>query len=105
MGRIVADIQEVPDSISCVLEKIKELAGLIQWDPEPGALSDDVENGRIETTAVFCPRCGALPSTAAVQLTYQDGEPITLHFWCLKRHAWRWNHIEGRVVEPEKWQL
>lgn len=75
--------------------------GWLDWSPEQAADAQDV--------ALFdvCPSCRqhhVLASTIAMQMTYQRDEPVTLHLWCIKGHAWRWNAIEGRVIEPAKWQ-
>lgn len=70
----------------------------LSWEPTQCAAEGEA--------ALFdlCPDCGVLASTVAVQLTYYAQEPHTLHMWCLRGHAWRWNEIEGHIRQDGKWQ-
>lgn len=92
---------DIPEQLGEIINQTQTTDDLFQWEPRPGMLG--VGDSTI-TEAAHCPRCKAEASTFAIQLTYQVGEPDTLHMWCLKGHAWRWNQIEGRVAEPDRWQ-
>lgn len=93
---------EVPSELPEIVERsIKERIATLEqmaWEPEQAANDGD--------RVLFdkCPECGVLASTIAVQLTYYHMEPTTLHMWCLRGHAWKWNEIEGRRMEHPKWQ-
>lgn len=86
-------ITELPDSVRERIEQRVAESVLFAWEPSQAATEG--EHTQFDT----CPTCGVLASTVAVQLTYYSQEPYTVHMWCLKGHAWRWNEFEGRIVQ------
>lgn len=82
----------LPVGLGLRIKAVQKTLDQIEWSPVQVLNLDDLAIPEV------CPRCGKQASTVAQQLTYQHGEMPTLLFWCLSRHAWKWNSFEGRVI-------
>lgn len=83
---------DIPVELGERIDAVQAAVELFEWSPEQALNTEDLRYPE------ECPKCKKLASTIAQQLTYRQGEPPTLLFWCLSKHSWRWNSFEGRVL-------